>query len=292
MAAEVTRILSDLHYGDPASRVRSLDDLTPLFAGADRVVFNGDSVETRRSPVAEQTRVIRDEFLDFVRRTAPGGTMITGNHDPDLSSIHHLELLGGLVFLTHGEVLFEDLVPWSHELPRIRELYRQELAALSDEARGRPGDRLAASKRACLRLELPHDPHPRHSWGRLQRAARTFWPPRAVWAMVKAWHELPDRAEAFTRQFRPGARFALVGHTHRPGVWIRPDLVIINTGSFRPPFGCYAVDISAPQIVVRRVRSSARGFTLGRVVAAFALAPTTGGLPGAAALMPNPIPVQ
>jgi predicted phosphodiesterase len=290
VAPEVTRILSDLHYGDPASRVRSLDALRPLFGGADRVVFNGDSVETRRSPIAQQTNRIREEFLDFAQSAVRSCTVITGNHDPDLSAIHHLELLGGLVFITHGEVLFDDLVPWSRELPEIREFFRQELAAVPADRREIPSERLAAAKRACVRLELKHDPHPVDPWGRIHRTVHTFWPPRRVLAMLKAWRQLPSRAATFARECRPGVRFVLVGHTHRPGVWTRSDLVIINTGSFRPPFGCYAVDVSAPQIVVRQVVHAGGGFTLGRVVAAFALAPTGGGSTDPSGLLPELAP--
>lgn len=290
MVAEVTRILSDLHYGDPASRVRSLDELRPLFAGADRVLFNGDSIETRRSPISRQTDEIRREFIEFTRSMGPGCTVVTGNHDADLSTLHHLELLGGLVLITHGEVLFDELVPWSRELPKIREFYRMELAALPAAAREAPAERLAAGKRACVRLELSEDPHPCHPWGRSQRTRRIFWPPRRTLAMFKAWRELPGRAAAFASQFRPGARFIIVGHTHRPGVWIRPDIVVINTGSFTPPFGCYAVDVAVAQIVVRKVRRSGGHFVLGRVVAAFALAPTADGLADSAAIMPRLAP--
>ena len=290
MVAEVTRILSDLHYGDPASRVRSLDDLRPLFAGADRIVFNGDSVETRRSPISEETNAIRQEFVEFARTAVPRCVVVTGNHDPDVSAVHHLELLGGLVFITHGEVLFDDLVPWSRELPQIRDLYRQELSALTPAQRATPDERLAACKRACARLVLPTDPHPRHLWGRILRTARIFWPPRCSWAMFEAWSQLPERAVAFAREYRPGVRFVVVGHTHRPGVWIRSDAVIINTGSFRPPFGCYATDVSIEQVVVRQVRCSGGRFDLGRVVAAFALAPSGDGLSDSSAIMPKLAP--
>jgi predicted phosphodiesterase len=289
-ATGVTRIVSDLHYGDPASRVRSLEALRPLFDGADRVVFNGDSLETRRSPAAQQTAAIRQEFIEFARASVPCCTIITGNHDPEISTVHYLELLGGLVFVTHGEVLFDDLVPWSRELPEIGEFYRQELAALPADMRALPGERLAASKRACSRFELSHDPHPRHPWGRIRRAVGIFWPPGRVAAMMKAWNELPLRAAAFARQFRPCTRFVFVGHTHRPGVWTRSGMVVVNTGSFCPPFGCYAIDVSTDQIVVRRVRHACGCFALGSVVAAFALAPTRDGLPDSGSMMPDLAP--
>ncbi len=290
MVVEVTRVFSDLHYGDPASRVRSLPALCPLFAGADRIIFNGDSLETRRSPIASESEARRGEFLGFTRNEAPRCIVVTGNHDPDVSAIHRLELLGGLVFITHGEVLFEDLVPWSRELPQIREFYRQELAALSPSERGAPDERLAAAKRACARMVLIEDPHPRHPWGRLVRTARIFWPPRRSWAMLRAWQQLPDRAVAFAGEYRPGIRFVIVGHTHWPGVWMRSGAVIINTGSFQPPFGCYATDVSAEQIVVRQVGCSGGEFYLGRVVASFALAPTGDGLPDSSTIVPKLAP--
>lgn len=290
MVADVTRIISDLHYGDPASRVRSLDALQPLFSGADRMVFNGDSVETRRNPIADTTGKIREEFLDFARSATPGCTIVAGNHDPDLSTVHKLELLGGIVFITHGEVLFEDLVPWSGELPQIQECYRAELAALPAGARNDLDARLAAAKRACAKFELRHDPHPRRPWGRFQRSLRTFWPPQRVLAMMRAWRELPGRATSFARQYRPGVRFIIVGHTHLPGVWIPSDIVVINTGSFCPPFGSYAVDVSAEQIVVRKVCRQDGCFALGRVVAAFALAPTRDGLPDSTGMLPDMAP--
>ena len=290
VAIRITRILSDLHYGDPASRVRSLAALRPLLAGADRIVFNGDSLETRFSPAAQPVEEMRRHFLEFVRDEAPGAALLTGNHDAGISDLHHLDLIGGLVFVTHGEILFEDLVPWSAELPQIRELYRQQLAGLPAAERDRLEARLAACKRACAQLRLPGASHPRTSWSRTVHTARKFWPPTRTLAMMRAWRELPARAAAFARRHRPGARFFVVGHTHLPGVWYPRHLVVINTGSFCPPFGCYAVDVSPEQVVVRRVRHRRGFFELGRVVASFALAPTRDGAEGSAATVPELVP--
>jgi predicted phosphodiesterase len=292
VAAEITRILSDLHYGDPASRVRSLAALGPLFAGADRIVFNGDTLETRASPISSQTDELRREFLEFARHEVPRCTLVTGNHDADVSDTHSLDLLGGLVFVTHGEVLFDELVPWSRELPQIRRLFREELAALAPAQRDDPAERLAACKRACAKLRLPHNPHPRGLWQRVLLTARIFWPPQCTLAMIRAWHELPGRAATFASQYRPGSRFVVVGHTHRPGVWMRPGMVVINTGSFRPPFGCYAVDVSPEWVVVRRVRHHQGSFALGRVVASFALAPTDENSAAVSAGLPNLAPIR
>jgi len=289
VAFEVIRILSDLHYGDRASRVRSLDALRPLFAGADRVVFNGDSLETRAGPPPNAMPERRQQFLEFIRRDVPRGVLLTGNHDADISDLHHLDLLNGVVFVTHGEILFEDLVPWSGDQPEIGVLYRQQLAALTAADRERLEARLRACKRACAQLLPLQEPQPRGLWRRTVHTARKFWPPRRTLAMFRAWRELPDRVAGVARCYRPRARFVVVGHTHLPGVWMRQNVVVLNTGSFCPPFGAYVVDVSAEWIVVRRVRRQDGCFQLGRVVAAFALAPAADAATGMVGdLVPTP----
>lgn len=280
MAFEVTRILSDLHYGDRSSRVRSLAMLRPLLAGADRVVFNGDSLETRSGPPPDAMPERRRQFLEFFQRDVPRGVLLTGNHDATISDRHFLDLLHGVVFVTHGEILFEDLVPWSGDQPEIGVLYRQQLAALSPAERERLEARLLASKRACAQLSPLREPQPRGPWRRAVHTACKFWPPRRTLAMFRAWRELPDRVAGVARCHRPQARFVVVGHTHLPGVWTRQNVVVLNTGSFCPPFGAYVVDVSPEQIVVRRVRRRDGCFQLGRVVASFALAPSAHAAPG------------
>ena len=290
VAIRVTRILSDLHYGDPASRLRSLAALRPLFAGADRILFNGDSLETRFGPTARPVEEMRQHFLEFIRNETPSFALLTGNHDAAISDIHYLDLIGGLVFVTHGEILFEDLVPWSAELPQIRELYRQQLAGLPAGERDQLEPRLAACKRACAQVQLQGESHPRTPWSHTVHTARKFWPLTRAVAMMQAWRELPERAAAYACFHRPGARFFVVGHTHLPGVWFPRHLTVINTGSFCPPFGCRAVDVSPEQVVVRRVSHHRGSFALGRVVASFALAPTRGGAEGSAATVPDLVP--
>jgi hypothetical protein len=188
--------------------------------------------------------------------------------------------------------LFDELVPWSRELPQISRLFREQLAAMAPAQREDPGERLAACKRACAKLRLHHDPHPRSLLQRVLLTTRIFWPPQCTLAMIRAWHELPDRAAAFAREFRPGSRFVVVGHTHRPGVWKRSGSVVINTGSFRPPFGCYAVDVSPEWVVVRQVRHNRGSFAFGRVVASFALAPTNENSGAVSTILPKLAPTR
>ena len=289
MTFGLTRILSDLHYGDPTSRVQSLPSLRPLFEGADRIVFNGDSVETRPGPPLGWRNELRARFLDFVQREVPRAVLVTGNHDADLADTHHVDLLAGVVFVTHGEIFFEDLVPWGPQ-PRIRDLFARELAGLSAGARHSLEGRMAAGKRACAKLELFYDPLDRGFAAKVKRAHHTIWPPWKPLAMMRAWWELPGRAVEFAARHRPNARFIISGHTHLPGVWRRRGVVVINNGTFCRPFVSYATDVSPGGIVVRRVVRHGDNFILGRVVAAFALAPT-GDAAGAAVIVPSTSPI-
>ena len=112
-----TRIFSDLHYGDRASRVRSLGQIAPLLDGPARIVVNGDTLDTRPGKHPRRTAELLAEVRRFFADESPPADLLTGNHDNDISETHALELAGGRVFITHGDVLFEDIVPWGRDAP-------------------------------------------------------------------------------------------------------------------------------------------------------------------------------
>ena len=91
MAAELTRIFSDIHYGDRASRVRRLAQLRPLLAGVDHLVLNGDTLDTRPGPNPDHTAACRAEVLAFFGEHVPRTTFLTGNHDANFTSEHALD---------------------------------------------------------------------------------------------------------------------------------------------------------------------------------------------------------
>jgi len=53
------RIVSDVHFAERASRVRSLGELRPLTEGVSLLVFNGDMMDTRPGPDDRRTARIR-----------------------------------------------------------------------------------------------------------------------------------------------------------------------------------------------------------------------------------------
>jgi predicted phosphodiesterase len=270
MPAPRIRFFSDLHFGDPTSRLKNLADLAPLLGDADEIVLNGDTLDTIAPETAIHLAAVRAFFASTGRRT----TFLSGNHDPDISAHAELSLRDERVWVTHGDVLFDRVAPWSHQAPELarrldalaRDVPPAELARLAT--------RLRHHRLACLNLVDSIDrPHP-HPLARAGRLVRTLFPPGRVLAMLRAWRDTPGLAAALARDQRPRARVVLLGHTHYPGVWRPPGtprITIINTGSFSRPFGGSFVELHDERVRVVRITRRGGAFRPGRVLADFAL---------------------
>lgn len=266
------RILSDLHYGDRASRVTRLAQLEPLLAGCARLVFNGDTLDTRPGPHPEHTARCREEIRAFAAGL-PDATFLTGNHDPDISADHWLALAGGEVLALHGDVVFDDLVPWSQDVPAIRRLAEAAWRDVPAGERDRPGTRFRVLRAVALALPQRHqaEPHGLKYWSRF--AKDTVWPPSRIGLILRAWREYPALLAAFAARHHPAARFVLAGHTHRPGVTrTRDGVVVVNTGSFCAPLGGCVVDLEPGRLRVRTVEWRRGACHPGPVGAEFPLA--------------------
>lgn len=270
---DVIRILSDLHYGDRGSRIRSLPALIPLFDGATSLVLNGDTLDTRPSPNPAATTALRAEVRQFFDRSAPPTTFVTGNHDPDYSSQHTLDLAQGQVFVLHGDIIFDDLVPWSQDAPVIRQRLADEFNALPPEMPGQLDTRIAVYRRVAASIPQRHQSERNRMKYTLGFMKDTVWPPARVLRVLRAWRQGPGLAADLTRRHRPAARFAIIGHIHHPGFWRRGGVTVLNTGSFCPPLGGCVIDVTPSQVVLRRIAEKNGEFRLGRTVAEFALAP-------------------
>ena len=273
MSGELIRIISDVHYGDRASSVHQLAQLRPLLHGITELVVNGDLLDTRSGPKPQFTARLRAEVVAFAAASEPAVTLITGNHDPDLSSHHALEFAGGEVWVTHGDIAFEQIVPWGRDAALIGRRIDAELDALPPAAREQLDERFAVWRSVAATIPQRHQSETKRLKYALRFAADTIWPPLRVLRILRAWHTHSGRMVALARQHRRGARFIVVGHVHRPVVWQAPTgEVVINTGSFCRPFGAYAVDLTPGQLRVRRVTEQGGEFHAGSVVAEFALA--------------------
>jgi predicted phosphodiesterase len=273
VSSEVVRIFSDLHYGDRASTLRVLAEINPLFEGCSQIILNGDTLDTRPSRHPATTSALRGEVADFFARLAPPATWLTGNHDPDISNQHAVELRDRRVYATHGDILFENLVPWGRDASILRKLIDQEFARLSPAQRGNLDEQFAATRRVAASIPQRHQSERNPIKYAVGFLADTIWPPLRILDVVKAWRETPARAAAFLRRHQLPARVFIMGHTHRLGATQTPDgLVVVNTGSFGPPCTAGVVDVAADHVRLRSVVRKRGAFHFGNTIAEFALA--------------------
>ena len=273
MAAQLTRIISDLHFGEHACRIGRLPQLSPLLEGVTHAVLNGDSLDTRPGPRPAHTSETREAVRAFFSREVADTTFLTGNHDADFSDRHFLDLARGAVFITHGDVFFDDMVPWSQDAPHIRRLLAAEFKARPAHLRHDLAHRLAAFRRVAIQVPQRHQSETNRLKYALHYLVDTVWPPQRMLRVVHTWHIAPRLAMEHTQRHRPRAHFVISGHTHRPGIWRgRNGLVAINTGSFCPPLRGQCVDLTDTTLTVRPVEYRRGEARPGAPIAEFPLA--------------------
>jgi UDP-2,3-diacylglucosamine pyrophosphatase LpxH len=279
-------VLSDLHVGHPASRITDANQLAPLFRDAASVVFNGDTVEMLWLCNREKAQGQLERIAEVCLAQGARPIFLNGNHDPVASSASHLDLVGGAILVTHGDVLFHEIAPWGREGKVLGEEHSRILQGMCEAARSDFEERLVAAKRTSLALEM-HEPRaPRGRLPGLRLALREGWPPWRAFGIIRYWILTPRLADEVASRFRPEARFVLIGHTHRAGIWERRGRIIVNTGSFLPLSKKYAVRIERSRLEVRKIAWNKGQWWLGSAIAVHDLGKAVGedgGGPGQAA---------
>lgn len=271
VSVPVTRIISDVHYGDPAGLVHDLKSLAPLCDGIDRLVINGDALDTQ---VLENPAEPLGQLHALLSSGVPEHVLITGNHDPDISNIHELLLADERIWVTHGDVFFDEIAPWSKLVPEVRRRIRTHTTHLSSEELKRLEVRFEIFRKVCLKLPREHNPHARGTWPRLMRIAKAVFPPNRFLAMLRVWREMPAIAASVARAQRRNARVVIAGHTHSQGFWKRPDgITVVNTGCFCVGRTALAVDIAGTDLFIRKVERRGGEFRAGPKLTQFSLAP-------------------
>ncbi len=263
----ILRIVSDLHLGEHGSRLHDTAGVEPLLEGVDRLVLNGDTLETRFLDLDPEAVRRKTAFEAWLAARAPRVVVITGNHDPQLGFVHHLDLADGAVLVTHGDTMFPEVAPWGWEAKHYGRVQKRLLDCIPKERRDTWETRLAVCKQAVLEIR---DLSPRfpgsssHPWARRLRFLHSI---RRIDRILRCWREAPSASAALAETHRPAARVVVVGHTHRPGVWPVRGRWVVNTGSAVPPMGARAVDLVGRELIVRRwhIRRGRAG--LGDVVA-------------------------
>jgi predicted phosphodiesterase len=266
-------ILSDLHLGHRASQIKHPDQLAPMLHGPGSVIFNGDTSEMRNPEDRLVGRKLAADLARICHQVGRKAFFVNGNHDPTVSSTNHLDLAHGAILVTHGDILFLEVAPWSRDAGHYLKKHRQILDGLGPDGYTDFEKRLLASKRASIELQLIEEPLTRGRSPGFRLLIRNCWPPWRALMIIKAWYEVPRRAANLAQIFRPKARFVIVGHTHFPVAWKVAPRVIINTGSFVPYFGACAAIIESGRIEVRQINSCQDRFVIGKLLRNFAVEP-------------------
>jgi len=259
--AGTTLILSDLHLGRPTHAATNVEALRTLWAGADRLVLNGDIAEIHHPEywaaasraVVRLTELADEDGLDL--------QMLSGNHDPFLTDRRHLCLGDGHILVTHGDAIHPAVVPWSPAHARMRRVRAEALSRFQpfdDELEAV----LNASQHAAyaewsdedaLRCELRQST----TLGMMLR-------PWTVMKIIRYWNLFPRLACDFLERFAPEAGIIVVGHTHRGGAWRFGNRTVLNTGSLGFPGRPYAVRIDdhAGTVSMHPITTSEAGYVL------------------------------
>lgn len=273
MRASIIRILSDFHYTDPSTWVHRLRDAAPLLDGPERVVMNGDTLDTR---VHARPEEMMAEIKQFFKEQVADTVFIAGNHDPDISLCDELSLVEGRVWITHGHVFFDDLAPWGRLAPEIRQRVRELTGAFPPVGLEQLEKRFQLFRQISMALPPEHAPSQHGTLAKWRRLAYAVFPPHQIISMIRAWLTLPNIAFTVAGEQRPAAHVIVTGHTHYPGIWSATDgRVFLNTGSFGPPRGPRLVDVMEERVVVRTIQRRGGEFYPGPILREIALAPTS-----------------
>lgn len=270
----VIRIVSDLHIGHKASIIDSLQALRPLAEGADWLIFNGDTLELKYGDrdasnynSTEQKRLFDEEVAKWPCKVS----VITGNHDPEISEIHSLNILGGQVFVTHGDGLFSDITPWSSNIKNLKKFSTHIDPCATGTTEQHLHDYLVLHKQLAIIAHQHDKDYNPTLWGKLKIFFHQAWPPTTPFKILKCWREVPDRATSLASRFSLSPKFIVVGHSHYPGIWKRGEQTVINLGSYFPWPGALCIDIDSETLKVRKIRKRQNNIRIGRAIASYLL---------------------
>ncbi|MGE9267004.1 MAG: metallophosphoesterase [Verrucomicrobiales bacterium] len=250
--AGLTRILSDLHLGHPATRVKKGRGLRPLLEGCERVIFNGDTWQERWRDRRDEGKAELDALRRLLDELGVEGVFLPGNHDPETGERTGYVSLGelGEILVTHGDGVYDVASPFSREIWHYRKEIKDLITKFPEGDRELEA-RLARAREIAKVIKptpLPDLPVP------LNFFATALWPPSRPVQIARAWREMPRESLAFLQKFAPAAKVLVFGHFHRAGIWEKDGRVLVNTGSFMRGGAAQIVDLQGGVMKVRAVR--------------------------------------
>ena len=251
-----TLILSDIHFCGSHSKVKSAEQLRPLWDGCDAMVLNGDTTEVNSPRHSEESKQRASELIAIATQDGVHTTYLCGNHDPVESDNDFMWFCKENVFVFHGHAAFETLAPWSWRAKFIGQVRKKYIQESGDGFQ----EQLKSARKASFDVVS----------GAFEssRPSAVFLALLGIPAAIRVllgWKYFPSLISHWIEQYAPSAKFVIVGHTHHAGIWKRNGRVIINTGCFGFPSHPRAVVIDNDELIVYKLRLTDGHYSLGRV---------------------------
>ena len=273
--AERYLILSDLHLGKDPKRLNPAL-LRPLWRRGDHLIINGDLAEIHDPRYQDHACPMVLLLQDLCQADGVTLTLLAGNHDPGITPRRHLFLSGGQVLVTHGDAVNPSIAPWCVTAPLMREAYDDALATLPVESHDELETQLWATRKAAgVKWEQMRR---RIGWIGLWGLMLRPW---SFVQILHYWRVYPREAADWAREFAPGVKYLITGHTHRQGVWTNNGVTVINTGCYAFPGKPRAAVLCDETLAVHKLRRGGEGYHLAETpLASFTLDPVPTPSPG------------
>ncbi len=255
------RIFSDLHLGHPSSRIRSVEQLRPLFRGAATLLFNGDTWEELVAPWKDHSASLLSDLRTIIAEEGCTPIFLSGNHDPSFPGPGYLSLDEEKILITHGDALLPYGAPWKREILKNPDL-AQSLWAKYPAAASDIDARITLAREIAQAYQGLHFSSARALPSRIFDAV---FPPRRPLAILRAWLTQAQLGRDFCRIYSPKTKFLINGHFHTVGLRHSGEIAVFNTGSLLTPGPAAWVEwdgtLTAGKIIERKSEPFALGPT-------------------------------
>jgi predicted phosphodiesterase len=262
--AEPIRVLSDLHLGHPGCRIDDVSQLAPLIDGAATVIFNGDTSEERSDRFAVKGRQMFGQVESLCTELGATPIFTTGNHDPYTPEHHAIDLYDGKIFITHGDVIFPSVSPWSKFHDAALEAMHRIHAEHTPEQLQDLETLLHINKRISAEMKVRQPKARPGLWGKARTLLNEVWPPTRPLTILNVWATAHRTAHDFFQHHRPQAEVIIIGHTHRPYQSQKNDRTILNTGAFLAFSKSTLIEIQNGQVTIHQIIKVGETFKKGK----------------------------
>ncbi|MCK5113521.1 MAG: metallophosphoesterase family protein [Phycisphaerae bacterium] len=266
-------LFSDLHLCSKSHHhwQGELERLRGLWADAKTVIFNGDSISWKIARHHDQCEKIRDEITDYFRSHGLETVFIAGNSDQEVCSRDYQFIRDEKILVLHGHAIFKSVSPWNYHAAKIKQLRHEFLESIPQTSRNTLDVATQSARTATVEIQRQCMNNrcktglssyiflKRHNFRTLMRISK----------ILKSWKTAPKLGADFMERYAPQAKFLIMGHTHRSGVWKIGERIIINTGSIKKPRTALYIRIENDVLKVFRIRRDKKQLICGQLVEEF-----------------------